>query len=149
MNAEVLAPPTGFLPFDRPSPLIDPWRPIFCLPKRDRLVLGLFIETRHTNSRGTAHGGLVAALADWAMGLSCGAKMTAEGAPFETFWTASLTVDYLGKAVEGQWLTFDTVFVKTGRALCHTECDIAADWETVARARGAFRVQAPHVSSSS
>lgn len=149
MIVEVLDPPTGFLPFHRESPLVDPWRPIFAKAKEDRLVLGIFIRPEHMNSRQTAHGGLYAALADWAMGLSCGVNLHREGTAFSNLWTASLTVDYLGKATAGQWLTFDTIFVRTGRSLCHAECDIAADWETVARARGAFRVAAPHVSSSS
>jgi len=149
MIAEVLEPPTGFAAFDRPSPLVDPWRPIFAKPKPGKLILGLFVRPEHMNSRHTAHGGLYAALADWAMGLSCGVRLQDEAIAFKTLWTTSLTVDYLGKAKEGQWLTFDTTFVSVGRAFCHAECDIAADWQTVARARGSFNVAAPHPSSSS
>ena len=51
-----------------------------------------------------------------------------------------MTVDYLGAARPGQWLAFDTTFIRTGRTLCHAEMDITADGETVARARAAFRV---------
>jgi uncharacterized protein (TIGR00369 family) len=142
------ASPKGFALFERKSPLVDPWRPIYARLKSDRLILGVFVREPHLNSRGTAHGGLVAALADWAMGLSCGVKLSSEGVAFDTFWTASLTVDYLEKVEAGQWLTFDTTYIKTGRTLCHAECDVCADWETVARARGSFRV-AHHASSSS
>ena len=145
-----MQPPSGFRLLERSSPLIDPWRPIYCQYKSDRVVLGVFLRPEHLNSRGSAHGGFIAALADWAMGISCGFRLNAGKVEFANLWTTSLTVDYLGKTEPGQWLTFDTVFAKTGKTICHAECDIAADWETVARARGAFRVQLQdHVSSSS
>ncbi len=146
---DVMEAPSGFAVFDRKSPLIDPWRPVFAKQKADRLVLGVFVRPEHTNSRGTVHAGLYAALADWAMGLSCGVKLRTEGVAVDNLWTTSLTVDYLGKASTGQWLTFDTRFIHTSRSLCRAECDIAADWETVARAHGAFKVALTHVSSSS
>jgi len=135
-----MVPPEGFEPFTRPSPLIDPWRPLYMLAAPDRVVLGLFVGEPHTNSRGTAHGGLVAALADQAMGMSCAARLKAQGVAITTLWTSSLTVDYLGAARPGQWLAFDTRFCRPGRTICHAEADISADGETVARARGAFRV---------
>jgi uncharacterized protein (TIGR00369 family) len=142
--------PSGFRLLDRSSPLIEPWRPIYCQYQADRVVLGVFLRAEHTNSRGSAHGGFIAALADWAMGQSCGFRLHSDSVKFANLWTASLTVDYLGKAEPGQWLTFDTIFAKVGKTLCHAECDIAADLQTVARARAAFRVQlSDHVSSSS
>ncbi len=133
-------PPPGFEPFNRESPLLSPWRPIFMRSDPDGIVLGLEAREAHTNSRGTVHGGLYAALADQAMGLTCGARLRAEGADVEGLWTTSLTVDYLGAARPGQWLEFDTVFVHgTGRS-SHAEMDITADGATVARARASLRV---------
>lgn len=76
-------PPPGFEPFDRESPLLAPWRPIFMRNEPGQVVLGLEAREAHTNSRGTVHGGLYAALADQAMGLSCGARLRAEGAQVE------------------------------------------------------------------
>lgn len=133
-------PPAGFEPFNRESPLLSPWRPIFMRSDPDRVVLGLEAREAHTNSRGTVHGGLYAALADQAMGLTCGARLRAEGAAVEGLWTTSLTVDYLGAAKPGQWLEFDTVFVHGGGRSSHAEMDISADGETVARARASFRI---------
>src|SRR5687768_6099205 len=98
MLAELLTPPVGFELFERKSPLVDPWRPIFAKEKNNRLILGLFVRPEHMNSRASVHGGLYAALADWAMGLSCGVKLRAEGVKVENLWTASLTLHYLGKA---------------------------------------------------
>ena len=132
--------PAGFELFTRPSPLIDPWRPIYARAADDRFVLGLYLREPHTNSRATAHGGLIAALADQAMGMSCGVKLRAEGVNVANLWTTSLTVDYLGAATLGQWLAFDTIFARVGKTLCHAECDASADGETIARGRAAFRV---------
>ena len=134
------AAPEGFESFTRPSPLLDPWRPIYARVLADRIVLALELRTAHTNSRATAHGGLIAALADQAMGMSCGAKLRTEGVAVTNLWTTSLTIDYLGAAKPGQWLVFDTVFAHVGKTLCHAEIDIRADDVTIARGRGAFRV---------
>ena len=41
----------------------------------DAIILGLRLATPHTNARGFAHGGLIAALTDKAMGHSCGHRM--------------------------------------------------------------------------
>jgi uncharacterized protein (TIGR00369 family) len=137
MSASV---PDGFELFTRPSPLMDPWRPLYARTKSDRVVLGLHLREAHTNSRATAHGGLIAALADQAMGMSCGVKLKAEQVKVVNLWTTSLATDYLGAAKVGQWLTFDTTFVRAGKTICYAECDVSADGETVARGRASFRV---------
>ncbi len=132
--------PEGFELFTRPSPLLDPWRPLYARAATDRLILGVRLREPHTNSRATAHGGLIAALADQAMGMSCGVKLRAEGVSVTSLWTTSLTIDYLGAAKVGQWLAFDTAFSRVGKTLCHAECDVTADGETIARGRASFRV---------
>lgn len=140
MIATLQPTPPGFEPFTRESPLLSPWRPLFVCARPDRLIIGVQVREPHTNSRGTVHGGLFAALADQAMGMSCGVRLRAEGVNVQNLWTTSMTIDYLGVARPGQWLAFDTTFAQTGRTLCHAEADITADGVTVARARGAFRV---------
>ena len=68
--------PAGFEPHSRKSPLTDPWEPIYSKRTADAIILGVAAGTPHTNARGLIHGGLIAALADNAMGHSCGHKMT-------------------------------------------------------------------------
>lgn len=104
------------------------------------MVLGLYLREPHTNSRATAHGGLIAALADQAMGVSCGVKLKAEGVSVTNLWTTSLAIEYLGAAKVGQWIAFDTAFSRTGKTICYAECDVTADGETIARGRASFRV---------
>jgi uncharacterized protein (TIGR00369 family) len=132
--------PASFELFTRPSPLMDPWRPLYAKTEADRIILGVELREPHTNSRGTAHGGLIAALADQAMGMSCGAKLRADGVAVANLWTTSLSIDYLGVAKIGQWIEFDTIFSRVGKTLCHAEIDVSADGVTMARGRAAFRV---------
>jgi acyl-coenzyme A thioesterase PaaI-like protein len=136
-------PPPEFQPHVRKSPLTDPWEPLYARKLGDRTVLGLEVGQPHTNSRGFLHGGLIAALADNAMGLSCGVVLTRDGVPSNGLVTISLGVDYVGKADLGQWLAFDTTFVRPGRTICFAESEITADGAPVARARATFRVLAP------
>ena len=132
--------PSGFERHTRSSPLTEPWEPIFAKRTDSAVILGLRLAKPHTNSRGMVHGGLIAALADNAMGLSCGVKID-DGKT--RLVTVSLAIDYIGTAQIGQWLTIETDVVKTGRTLCFAQCLVKADGETVARGNGTFKVMTP------
>jgi uncharacterized protein (TIGR00369 family) len=131
--------PEGFAPHVRKSPLTDPWEPLYARQAEDRLVLGVRVRSEHCNSRSMPHGGFLAALADNAMGLSIGVNLAAARQPAGGLVTVSLTLDYLGSAKLGQWLEFDTDFVKLGRSICFAEATVRADGVPVARARATFK----------
>jgi len=136
-----IAVPDGFVRHSRSSPLTKPWEPLFSRSLDDRLQIGLRLREPHTNSRGLMHGGLIAALADNAMGLSCIVVLRREIPGDESRpITLSLGVDFLGKAELGQWIVFDTDFVKIGRTICFAQCFVTADGVPVARANASFRV---------
>lgn len=128
--------PTGFEPHYRKSPLTDPWEPLYSRKTNGAVVLGLEVTEAHTNSRGFVHGGLISALADNAMGLSCGHRL-GDGARLVT---VNLTLDFLASAQVGQWLEFDTIFVKPGGSLCFAQAFVTADGEPCARANAVFKV---------
>jgi len=133
--------PEGFEPHFRKSPMTEPWEPIFSRRLPDRVIIGLHARAAHTNSRGMVHGGLIAALADNAMGLSCVAVLAGEGRkPKGGLVTVSMATDFVGAAKLGQWVTFDTSYVKTGRTLCFAQAFITADGEVIARADARFKV---------
>ncbi|MET0271504.1 MAG: PaaI family thioesterase [Phenylobacterium sp.] len=132
---EGLNAPPGFVRHDRRSPLTDPWEPLWSRLAGDVVVLGLRVADAHCNSRGFVHGGLISALADNAMGLACGRRAGQPG-----MVTVSLSVDFLASAQKGQWLEFDTVFVKPGATLCFTQAFVTADGQPCARADAVFRV---------
>lgn len=135
--ADVSAPPPeGFERHFRRSPLTDPWEPLWSKRTDAGVVIGLRAGPAHVNARGFVHGGLIAALADNAMGLSCAARLGLEGG----LVTVGLGLDYLGAAQQGQWLSFETEFVKTGSTLCFAQAFVRADGAACARANATFRV---------
>ena len=115
--------------------------PIYSRRESDRVRLGLEIRNEHTNSRGLLHGGLIAALADNAMGLSLGACLSAQGRkPEKGLVTTSLAVDFLGLAELGQWLEVDTTFTHAGRRQGIAQAFVTANGEIIARANAAFSI---------
>src|ERR1700724_476291 len=122
--------PQGFERQARRSAPTHPWEPIYSRQTPDAIILGLRLATPHTNARGFVHGGLIAALADKAMGHSCGYKM--RGA--HSLVTVSMSIDFLSSAQIGQWLTVETDVIKTGSTLCFALCLVKADGMVIARA---------------
>lgn len=137
-------PPPGFAPHFRRSPMTEPWKPIYSRTTDTAVLIGLRAGQAHLNSRGLVHGGLMTCLADNAMGLSCGLRL----AGGSRLLTANLSIDFLAVAAPGQWLEFDTTFVKPGRTLCFAQAFVTADGEICARANGAFRVVEPREARS-
>ncbi|HEX7791500.1 MAG TPA: PaaI family thioesterase [Afipia sp.] len=134
MNAADI--PAGFERHSRRSPFTNPWEPIYAKRTPDAVILGLRLAEAHTNSRGLVHGGLIASLADNAMGLSCGLNAR----DHQGLVTVNLTVDYLGSAKIGQWLAAETGFVTAGGSICFAQCFITADGEPCARANATFKI---------
>jgi len=127
--------PEGFAPHFRGSGMTDPWEPLFSRTTAQAVIIGLRADARHCNARGFVHGGLIASLADNAMGLSCALGRT-EGTRMVT---VNLAVDYLASGQVGQWLEFATAFVRHGGALNVAQCFVTADGEPIARANATFR----------
>ncbi len=128
--------PDGFERHFRHSPLTDPWEPLYSKRTAEAVVIGLRLAKPHTNARGLIHGGLIATLADNAMGHSCAHRMGGAS----SLVTIGLTVDFVGTAQVGQWLTVESDVIKTGGTLCFAQSLIKSDGVIVARANGTFRV---------
>jgi uncharacterized protein (TIGR00369 family) len=128
--------PHGFEPLSRKSPLTEPWEPIYAKKTERAVIIGLRLAKPHTNGRGLIHGGLIAALADNAMGYSC-----AQATNWTTsFVTVSLSVDFVGSAEIGQWCSIESDVIKTGKTIGFAQSLIKADGVVIARASGTFRV---------
>lgn len=131
------APPTdGFSRHFRQSPLTDPWEPLWSENTGKTIRIGLWLDGRHTNSRGLAHGGLITALADNAMGLSCGLHLESVGG----LVTVGLAVDFLSSARIGEWLEIQPDVVKVGGTLAFAQCLVTANGKPCARANATFSV---------
>ena len=128
--------PEGFQPHFRKSPFTEPWEPLYSKKTENAIIIGLRLAKPHTNSRGLIHGGLIASLADNAMGYSCALVMGWT----TSLVTISLAVDYVGSAEIGQWLAVESEVIKTGSTICFAQSLIKADDTVIARANGTFRV---------
>src|SRR5579862_8324063 len=128
--------PEGFEPHFRKSRFTDPWEPLYSRKTDKAVIMGLRLAKPHTNARGLIHGGLIAALADNAMGYSC-----AQATGWRTsFVTISLAVDFTGSASIGQWLAVESEVIRTGNTICFAQCLVKADDDVIARGNGTFRV---------
>jgi len=128
--------PAGLEPHFRKSPFTDPWEPLYSKKTEQAVVMGLRLAKPHTNARGLIHGGLIASLADNAMGYSCAQAMGWAS----SLVTISLAVDYVGSGQIGQWLAVESMVIKTGSTICFAQSLIKADDAIIARANGTFRV---------
>lgn len=128
--------PEGFERHFRQSPLTDPWEPLYSKRTDKAVIIGLRLAKPHTNARGMIHGGLIAALADSAMGHSCGHVMMGSS----SLVTIGLAVDFVGTARVRQWLAVEPEVIKTGGTICFAQSFIKADGVVIARANATFRV---------
>jgi uncharacterized protein (TIGR00369 family) len=124
----------GFAPHWRKSGLTDPWEPLYSRRTAEAVYIGLRAGPAHSNSRGFVHGGLISALADNAMGLSCGHALGNV-----RLVTVNLTVDFIAAAKQGQWLEIRPKVVRTGSTLCFATAEIFSDDTLCARANAIFR----------
>jgi len=134
MTAENI--PEGFEPHFRKSPFTDPWEPLYSRRTDKVVFMGLRLAKPHTNARGLIHGGLIASLADNAMGYSCALGMDNA----LSLVTISLAVDFVGSAQIGQWLVVEPEVIRTGSTICFAQSFIRAHDAVIARANGTFRV---------
>src|SRR4051794_9573079 len=132
--------PDGYEPHFRKSPFTEPWEPLYSRRTDRAVILGLRLAKPHTNSRGLIHGGLIAALADNAMGCSCGQAMSGAMGGQSSLVTISLAVDFIGSAQIGQWLAVESEVIRTGHTICFAQSLIKADDAVIARANATFRV---------
>ena len=132
--------PAGFEPHFRKAPLTDPWEPLYSKKTDKAVIIGLRLAKPHTNARGLIHGGLIASLADNAMGYSCGQAMSGATGGQSSLVTISLAVDFIGSAQIGQWLAVESEVIRTGHTICFAQSLIKADDAVIARANATFRV---------
>lgn len=128
--------PPDFRPLFRTSPVLDLIGPLYCRGEGGDLVIGLRVETKHCNARGTVHGGILAALADVALGYS----MAFSSAPPANLITANLTLDFAGTAKVRDWLEAHVDVQKRGSRLSFANCYIIVNELRIVRASAVFLV---------
>jgi acyl-coenzyme A thioesterase PaaI-like protein/predicted ester cyclase len=133
--------PSGYERQARRSPVTDPWEPLFVRQIGAELRIAVRLRDAHCNSRGFAHGGLVAALADNAMGHSAlNAVRARDGLARTSAVTVSLSLDYLDSGRIGELLEVHPTVLRAGTTLSFVESKVLCDTRTIARANATFRM---------
>jgi acyl-coenzyme A thioesterase PaaI-like protein len=136
--------PEGYSRHFRTSPLTDPWEPLYSKAANGAILLALRIRPAHCNSRGIAHGGLISALADNAMGLSLSEALGERHKERPSgLVTITLSLDFLGAGRIDQWLEFVPRVLRAGGSLGFVDCLIRADDQRIARGNATFRIFRP------
>jgi acyl-coenzyme A thioesterase 13 len=128
------APPAGFRPIAQTSPFNELVGPLHERRDGDEVSIGLRIEAKHANSRGICHGGLLATLADLALGYAMLARTGGKGG----FVTANLSVDYAGSAKLGDWIESAVEVQRMGTRLAFANCYLVVDGKRIVRASAIF-----------
>lgn len=128
--------PEGYRELSRKAPFWQLVGPFYEKPSGETLHIGLRVEERHCNVRGTAHGGLIATLADVALGynIACATKWQLPIA------TVNLSTDYAGAGRVGDWLEAQVDIQRLGRTVIFANTYIFAREQRIARASGVFSV---------
>jgi acyl-coenzyme A thioesterase 13 len=126
--------PEGFRRLERLSPFNALVGPLYERRDGERVSIGLAIEEKHTNSRGVCHGGVLATLADLALGYAMLAKSGDQG----SFVTAHLAVDYAGAARAGDWIHSEVEIQRVGSRLAFANCYLISNEKPIVRASAIF-----------
>jgi acyl-coenzyme A thioesterase 13 len=126
--------PEGFHRIERLSPFNALVGPLYERREGDTVSIGLAIGEKHTNSRGICHGGVLATLADLALGYAMLARSGDKG----SFVTAHLAVDYAGAARSGDWIESQVEIQHVGSRLAFANCYLVAGEKPIVRASAIF-----------
>lgn len=128
--------PPGFTPIFRTSPFLETIGPLYSAGIGASLVIGLRVQEKHTNARGALHGGLLASVADIALGYG----LATSTQPPTSMVTAALSVDFVGGARIGDWVETSLDIQKVGARMAFANVYFSVGGERIARASGVFLV---------
>ncbi|HEX7220390.1 MAG TPA: PaaI family thioesterase [Burkholderiales bacterium] len=126
--------PEAFRKIERLSPFNALVGPLYERRDGESVSIGIVVEEKHTNSRGICHGGVLATLADLALGYAMLAKSGDKG----SFLTAHLAVDYAGAAKVGDWIESQVEIQRVGARLAFANCYLVANDKPIVRASAIF-----------
>jgi acyl-coenzyme A thioesterase 13 len=136
--------PAAFEPLFRTSPFLEMLGPFFYRRTENAFVIGLRVEDKHTNARGTCHGGLLLTLADIALGYT--AAFSAD--PPLSLTTANISADLAGHARVGDWVEAHVDIQKIGSRLVFANAYLLVGSERIARASAVFARNAGALAAS-
>ena len=126
--------PEGFGPLTRRSNLLDLLGPFYSKGSGEGLVIATRASEKHTNVRGFVHGGVLASIADIALGYA-----TAFGYdPPRPHVTVSLTINYTNPAKTGDWIEARVDWIRSGKSMAFANCYLTVGETPIAHASAVF-----------
>lgn len=127
--------PPGFAPYVSTSPFIAHLGRMYQREAENGIVvIGLSIATQHTNLHRNAHGGMLSALIDNALGYNISRVRK------EPVVTAHLSIDYLEAIQYRDWVEAHVSIRKLGSRLCFADCVLMIGTHVAVRASGILAV---------
>ncbi len=113
------------------------------LYKRDSdNVLALRLGLAHTNMHAIAHGGLLATLADSALGHTIATRAQV------SVVTVQMSVEYMNPVKPGDWLEAHVQIDKQGKRLIYATCLLQVEGRVMLKANAVFAVRAASTPAS-
>jgi uncharacterized protein (TIGR00369 family) len=128
--------PEGFALLPSTSPFHELVGPLYAKREGSRISIGMIVQDKHRNRHGSVHGGMIAMLADFAMGQ---AASLAEDPPRKVV-TISLGVDFAGNAKPGDWVEAQVDVYRPGKRVAFVNCFVARGTERIGHASGTFLI---------
>jgi len=128
--------PAGFVPYAEPSPFLDRVGPLYECMDAGGLRIGLRVLAHHCNRRGFAHGAVLAAVADIALGKS----IERLSDPPVSALTSHLAIDFVRPAQRGDWIEARVDFRVTHTRSGLSNVYLRVGDVVIARANAAFAI---------
>jgi acyl-coenzyme A thioesterase 13 len=126
--------PAGFSPHERTSPYLDLIGPLLSRRTDSGIEFALAIDERHINARGFVHGGVLAALADVALGYATSGSQD----PPAQLITVSLTINFSGTVGAGETVVARVDVQRLGRRVAFSNCYLTSGERQVVHASAVF-----------
>ncbi|MOA09716.1 Thioesterase superfamily protein [compost metagenome] len=128
--------PEGFERWTPSSPFMTHLADLGAFYRRDADgVMALRVGEPHTNMHGMAHGGLLATLADSALGHTIAQQLQV------SVVTVQMSVEYLNAVKPGDWLQAHVRIDKQGRRLIYANCLLQVEGRVMLKANAVFAVR--------
>lgn len=132
--------PAGFERLKRGGPYMASLGELYCRRQDEAgnaaITIAMRVAHQHTNMRGIVHGGMLASLADSALGL--GLTMSCDGR--NSFVTVNLSTDFIDAARPGDWVEAHVNIGRIGARVAFADCALMVGERRVLRASGVFAV---------
>jgi len=131
-------PPDGFKASTTRGPYTSHNGPFFHKANDAGFWHGVRVQTRHCNSKGITHGGMLMSFADGLLG-------TAVYRETQTVaLTARMNADFLSSARPGEWLEGTARVTKATKSVAFCEAELFVGKRSVMKATGVFKLMTRH-----